>query len=234
MNEEDHVREQCIVKGNDLDTAYERLCAIDRILCGNIRFAKKGSAYLTACPTNLGTGMRASVMVYLPALASTGAARDMAAAAIRQGLTVRGAFGEGTGCEGDLYQISNGVTLNVTPEKIIEKVKRFSAKVISYERESRYDAYSKKPREFEDVCFRALGVLRSCVLLEYGEFLDLIGKVKLGVFLGFISAKNKELFDDLLVTARSCNLSLLMGGDAPENEKRAKFVKQALDGIISA
>ena len=231
INEEDHVREQCIVKGSDLYSAYGRLDSVDKILCGNLRFAKKGNAFLTTCPTNLGTGMRASVMVCLPALAANGGTGIMADLAERLGLTVRGAFGEGTENEGDLYQISNRTTLRVTPEKILESVGGFAAKVISEERKARYDAYALSPRKFEDDCLRALGILRSCVLLEYGEFLSLIGKVRLGVFIGFITAKNKELFDDLSVSARNYNLLSIAPGDESIAEKRAKFVKNALADI---
>ena len=112
INEEDHIREQYFMKGFDLETAYERLSGIDDLIASAIPFAyDKQFGYLTACPTNLGTGLRASVMLFLPAMARSGLMRAVAEEFSREGLTVRGAYGEGSGAEGALYQLSNERTL---------------------------------------------------------------------------------------------------------------------------
>ena len=134
INEEDHLREQCIVKGLDLQLAYETMSEIDGRISRSMKFAyDEQLGFLTACPTNLGTGLRASVMLFLPALTINGLMPRVIKAVARLGLTVRGIYGEGSRAEGYIYQISNEVTLGVTEEEIIQQVEETVKKVCDLE-----------------------------------------------------------------------------------------------------
>lgn len=226
VNEEDHVREQCILSGLDLKGAYRKLSAVDALLSRTFRFAKSGSAFLTSCPSNVGSGMRASVMVFLPALTNTSRINEIIEMALSRGLTVRGAFGEGSDTEGYLYQISNRTTLDGV-SAIIERVERFVTEVERIETDQRYDIFNADRNEFEDKCMRSLGILKSCRLLSYPECAELISSVKLGFYLGFIYLRNPTALDDLMVTVRPSTLKLVTGDDN-DLIARADYVKNAL------
>lgn len=229
INEEDHVREQCMVKGLDFEGCLARISSLDRILGVNCRFAAKNGFYYTACPTNLGTGMRASLMVFLPSLTYGGRIGRISELAANEGITIRGALGEGSYAECYYYQISNAVTIG-DPKKIIDNVKKFALSVCDEENELRIYNYNLQKSRTRDDCLRALGILTHSVILPYGEFCELISKVKLGISLGIIICNNSSQIDDLAVTARSTTLLLNSGGVSGdgEDEKRASYVKAAL------
>ena len=198
INEEDHIREQYFMKGFDLETAYERLSGIDDLIASAIPFAyDRQLGYLTACPTNLGTGLRASVMLFLPAAARAGLMRGIAEELSRDGLTVRGAYGEGSGAEGALYQISNERTLGRT------------------EREERARLLREDRAGIADVVLRSLGILTNCVRLTMREFMRYMANVKLGVALGLLSGSLEEL-DGLIMNVRPANIDQLNGGPPEE------------------
>lgn len=229
INEEDHIREQCMVKGMDFESALSRINNLDKVLSANCRFANKGGFYYTACPTNLGTGMRASLMMFLPALTKEGRIEGLSRLAASEGITIRGALGEGSFAEGYYYQISNSVTIGDV-KKIIEKVRNFALMVCNEEIELRKSQYLENPIKIKDVCLRALGVLTHCAMLSYGEFCEMISQVKLGIAHGIITCSNSSAIDDLAVTARP-NTLCLNGKDIAadsEDERRAVFVKNAL------
>ena len=231
INEEDHIREQSFVRGADVKRAYEVLSGVDKILCANLHFARNGKTYYTACPTNYGTGMRASVMMYLPALVKTGGTEELISAANAAGLVVRGGMGEGSPCSEDIFQVSNRVTVG-DELAIVKRVSAFVARIVRAEKDARYSIYNADPRSFEDDVCRALGTLKYCRLLSYEEFVSLIGKIKLGVFIGFVAVDDAALLDDLFVTARSANLELLKSyQNLSAEEKRAAVVKDALAAI---
>lgn len=231
INEEDHLREQCIFKGFDLDGAYSRISQLDKILGSNLRFSVKSGFYYTACPTNLGTGMRASVMAFLPALTNSGRLSDFAMLAYEKGITIRGAFGEGSASEGYYYQISNSVTVD-NVKSIINNVKNFTFLVADEEKKERKREYLKNPLKTKDESLRALGILTHSAILPYDEFGELIARVKTGISLGILSCDNSFAIDDLTVTARPNTLSL-NDNIASESldEKRAIFVKNALGSL---
>ncbi len=232
INEEDHVREQCLFKGLDLMSAYSRISALDTLLNRNLRFAKNGETYFTACPTNVGTGLRASVMLFLPALTYSCAIGEIQERATKIGLTVRGAFGEGSEAECFLYQISNEITLNVPPKNLITQVDSFSKQIVKEEIDERYALYTDYRALIDDKCLRALGILQNAVILGYEEFVDLISKVKLGIAMGIIKAQMPEVIDNLLVTARTNSLTLVEDIEANSlDEKRASYVRRALTQI---
>ncbi len=208
INEEDVVREQCFRKGLGLQEAYERLTAVDDELAKNLDLAfDKKFGYLTACPTNLGTGLRASVMMFLPALTESGKIGAMIKEVERLGLTVRGVYGEGSEAEGYLYQISNEVTLGVTEYDIITEVAGTVIEICRAERDQMELIYGgRNELKTMDKTRKAYGVLTNAVLLSYGEFLSHVAQVKLGAMLGMININELDKIDELIISTRPANI----------------------------
>lgn len=207
INEEDHVREQRLEKGFALKKAYEALSPLDRWLDKNLKFCKDERwGYLTACPTNLGTGMRASVMMFLPGLAKRNMIGALLTKAQAAGLTVRGVFGEGSDGESCLYQVSNEVTLGVTPERIVSNVESFVEELAELERTNLEIFYEQNVIAVQDNCMRAAGILQNCKILPYGELASLVSELKTGAMLDIIKLKNVCALDDMLVNARPAGI----------------------------
>ncbi len=207
VNEEDVIREQCIMKGLRLTEAYRRLEAVDDVLSKNLDVAyDEKFGYLTACPTNLGTGMRASVMVFLPALTESGRIKRVRADIEDRGLTMRGLYGEGSRAEGYNYQISNERTLGVSEEDILREVEETVLEICKAERSEMERLYGKNELVAMDKARRAFGILTNAVLLSYDEFLSYAADVKLGAMLGVIGISDLEAIDDLIVCVRPANL----------------------------
>lgn len=234
INEEDHIREQYFTKGFDLEKAYERISGIDDIVSESIAFAYDDTlGYLTACPTNLGTGLRASVMLFLPALTRHGIMRRLAPELKRAGLTVRGAFGEGSGTEGALYQISNEVTLGASEGKILSVVDDAVKKIVDMELLERDAMTKNEGLELADAVLRSYGVLTNCVRIDAREFLLRMADVKLGIALGFLEGSMEEL-DDLVIDMRPANINRLNGApmDAAGRDcYRAEYAGKVLRGM---
>ena len=207
INEEDVIREQCFMRGLRLKEAYERLTVLDDELDKylNIAFDKR-LGYLTACPTNVGTGLRASVMLFLPALTETGRIRDLIEEVQRLGLTVRGLYGEGSDAEGAIYQISNEVTLGASEYDILKEVEETVMEICQAERVEEERIYIKKELKTMDRAKKSFGVLTNAVMLSYSEFLSHIANVKLGAMLGMISISDVSAIDDLIISVRPANL----------------------------
>ncbi len=208
VNEEDIIREQCFMKSLSLMEAYKRLDAVDDELSKSLDIAyDRRFGYLTACPTNLGTGLRASVMMFLPALTESGKIGAMIKEAERLGLTVRGQYGEGSQAEGYIYQISNEVTLGVSEYDIISEVENTVIEICKAERDQMELLYGgKNELKTMDKTRKAFGVLTNAVLLSYGDFLSLVAQVKLGAMLGMISISELEKIDELIISARPANI----------------------------
>ncbi len=207
VNEEDVIREQCFMKGLRLTDAYKRLDKIDDELAKNLDIAfDKRWGYLTACPTNLGTGLRASVMMFLPALTESDKIGALIEEVGQLGLTVRGVYGEGSRAEGYMYQISNEVTLGVSEYDILREVEETVVRICDAELSEMERLYGKRELKTMDRAHKAYGILTNAVLLDYGEFLDNIAKVKLGAMLGMININDIEQIDDLIVSVRPANL----------------------------
>ena len=234
INEEDHIREQYFLNGYDLRRAYERISGIDDIISETIPFAyDKTLGYLTACPTNLGTGLRASVMLFLPALARRDRMRKLVPELKRLGLTVRGAFGEGSSAEGDLFQISNEVTLGVTEEEILSSVEQAVYVVCADELKERERMKKEGGIAFIDKILRAYGVLSNCMTLNTADFMQLMADVKLGVACEILDGNLQEL-DALLVDMRPANIDRLNGSALSQEDKdiyRAEYIGTALRGM---
>ncbi len=199
VNEEDHLREQCISKGFHLKEAYQRLSALDTRLSGVLDFAYDQSlGYLTACPSNLGTGMRASVMVFLPGLTWNGGLKKLLPLLREKRMTLRGAFGEGSNAEGYLYQLSNEQTLGVSEIELIERVSEVTMTICDQEVRAREKMLKTSETELRDRCLRAYGTLTNCALLDMEEFNSKIIDVRLGIFLKFFEVTDLDAFDSFL------------------------------------
>jgi len=207
VNEEDVIREQCFMKGLSLSEAYKRLDRVDDDLCKNLDVAYDDKwGFLTACPTNLGTGLRASVMLFLPALTVSGRITALIKEVKKLGLTVRGLYGEGSNAEGYMYQISNEVTLGVSEYDIINQVEETVQAICEAERDMMKKIFIKDELKTMDRARKAYGVLTNAVLLGYNEFLSHIAEVKLGAMLGLINISDVESIDDLIIRVRPANV----------------------------
>ena len=183
VNEEDHLRIQVLRSGLQLEEAWEQINAVDDQLEATLDFAfNPRFGYLTACPTNVGTGIRVSVMLHLPALKLTGEIEKVFRAAKELRLAVRGLYGEGTEATGDFYQISNQSTLGKSEEEIIGDFKHVVIpKIIDYEHHARRTLLNDQPLALDNKVWRALGLLRSARLIETEETLVALSHVRLGV-----------------------------------------------------
>lgn len=209
INEEDHLREQCILKGLDLRLAYDTISEIDAKLGKAMRFAyDEQFGYLTACPTNLGTGQRASVMMFLPALTLNGLIPKVIRSVSRLGLTVRGIYGEGSEAEGFMYQISNEVTLGVTEEEILCEVENVVGKICELENVERNNLkFGENSLSLKDECLRSYGILTNCAKLTSKELERLAAKVKIGATLGYINIPDVSLIDDIVVKLQPSSIT---------------------------
>ncbi len=209
VNEEDHLREQYICKGFDLWKAYERISGIDEGLASLYDFAfEEKLGFLTACPSNLGTGMRASVMMFLPALAITGRLKTLLPKIKGEGMTVRGAFGEGTTAEGYMYQVSNERTLGWTEAELIEQTSKTTMNLCDEEIRAREKLLKTDEEDLLDRCLRAYGILTNCAILSEEEFLSKMAEVRFGIVLGFLELLDSKGFDDFIEEMRSAAFRL--------------------------
>ncbi|WP_138205878.1 protein arginine kinase [Haloimpatiens lingqiaonensis] len=207
MNEEDHLRIQCITAGLNLKEAYETANILDNKLEENMQFAfDEKLGYLTACPTNLGTGLRASVMLHLPALVMEKEIEQVFTAISHLGMTIRGLYGEGSRSEGNLFQVSNQVTLGVSEQEIITNLIAVVKQIINQENIARERILKKYNYEIQDKIYRALGILRSAILLENSECLKLLSYVRMGVETGIIKDIEKNTLNELLIYSQPASL----------------------------
>src|SRR4051795_8006362 len=201
INEEDHLRIQCLRSGLQLEEAWEQINGIDDLLESKLDFAfHPRFGYLTACPTNVGTGIRVSVMLHLPALKMTGEIEKVFRAAKEMRLAVRGLYGEGTEATGDFFQVSNQTTLGKTEDDIISDFKHLVIpKIIDYEHHARRTLLNDKTIALDDKVFRALGTLRSARLLGSEDTLYLLSDLRLGVNPGRIKDIDVRTINELFL-----------------------------------
>jgi protein arginine kinase len=232
INEEDHIRIQCITAGLNLEEAYDLSNKIDDFLEEKLEYAfDEKWGYLTACPTNIGTGLRASVMVHLPALSLNNQINGLLNALAQVGMTIRGLYGEGSKPVGNIYQISNQVTLGRSEKEIVSNLKAIAIQVINEEKISRENLVKKYKNELEDRIYRALGILRSAVLLSSNECLRLLSDVRLGVEMGIIKDVDKVTLNNLLVNIQPAAIQREGSRNLSSSERdfnRAKLVREKL------
>lgn len=231
INEEDHLRIQVFSSGLNIEEVLKRAEEIDSFLASKLNFAfNKKHGFLTECPTNVGTGIRASVMVHLPALDATKNIRKVLNAVNGFGMNIRGLYGEGTDSQGNIYQISNKQTLGITEGEIVKNVKVITEKVIEQERLAR-KILSKNSIELEDKLLRSYGILSNCKKISSEESNILLSDIKLGVDLGIIPNLTDLKMNKLQVYTKPANLQKYEGKtfDSYERDvKRAEIIKKII------
>ena len=235
LNEEDHLRIQCIKPGFAIDEAFEQADDFDNRVDLNYAYSEE-LGYLTQCPTNLGTGLRASVMMHLPALTLNRQIESIAAQLPKLGLTIRGLYGEGSEVGGDLYQISNNITLGVSEAATLEKIKSLAERIIELERNARAEL-SKNDHTIDKIK-RAYGTLKHAHLISSSEFLRLYSAVRLGVTYGIVKSLDYKILDRLLVKVMPANLTL-SNNDAQLTQSnrdiaRAEYIQRELAQITNS
>ncbi|MEA4862184.1 MAG: ATP--guanido phosphotransferase [Victivallaceae bacterium] len=229
VNEEDHLRLQGLLPGLQLEKVYEQVNRLDDQLAGTLDFAfdpKLG--FLTSCPTNLGTGMRASVMLHLPGLVMTKEIGRAVQGITQLHLTVRGIFGEGSDNRGNLFQISNQSTLGESESEIIGRLGRVIAKLIEGEKFARGQLLSASPELLYDRVGRAYGTLRYSYILSVEEALNSLSMLRLGVDMGMFTAVDIHTVNDLFVKVNPAHLKRLTNSKLPPDAARAAMVREIL------
>lgn len=227
IGEEDHLRIQVTCGGMSLDKAYEIADKLDSKLCEKLNFAFDSElGFLTECPTNIGTGLRASVMLHLPVVESNGSISEITEAVSKIGLTVRGMYGEGTKAASALYQISNQITLGISEQSAVDNLRIITQQIIDKEKREREEL---NKLELEDIVYRAYGILTNARMLRSEEFMDLISKIKLGVSMGILNMENMKPIQ-MLIEIQPFMLQRKYGPLSPleRDEKRAKDVRETL------
>jgi len=222
VNEEDHLRIQVIRSGLALSEAFEQIDAIDDRIEDRIDFAYSPRfGYLTACPTNVGTGIRVSVMLHLPGLRITGEIEKVKRAAESMCLAVRGFYGEGSEAVGDFFQLSNQTTLGKSERAVLQDFEhRIIPKIIEYERLARRSLMEKRRHILEDQVFRALGTLRYARQLKADEALQLLSLARLGVHCGLLPDVNPSTINELILLVQSAHLQKAIRREIDQAERR--------------
>ncbi len=232
VNEEDHLRLQCIVAGLGVDQAWEMVSRLDDELEEHLNFSySKKYGYLTACPTNLGTGMRVSVLVHLPALAFVGDVDDVITALPESEIAVRGFYGEGSDAIGNIYQISNQLTLGRTENNVIARIHSTARRLVDLEREARLRLLDKSLMRLEDSVFRALGLLQNSRLMSSLEAMNLLSTIRLGSEVGMIDHVSRLAINQLMMLVQPAHLLKIYDKDLSDDERdmiRAEFIRQNL------
>jgi len=235
INEEDHLRIQVLRSGLQLEEAWEQINKLDDALEAKLDYSfHPRFGYLTACPTNVGTGIRVSVMLHLPALKLTSEIEKVFRAAKDMRLAVRGLYGEGTEATGDFYQISNQTTLGKSEEEIISDFKHLVIpKIIDYEHHARRTLLNDKTVALDDKVFRALGVLRHARLITSEDTLSMLSHLRLGVNLGRIKDIDVRTINELFLLTQPAHLQKIQGkrldGDV-RRQARAEYIRARLNG----
>lgn len=231
INEEDHLRIQCMAPGFNLEKCFESANMIDDTIEESADYAFDVQfGYLTCCPTNLGTGMRASVMVHLPALTMNGSINSVIDSLSQLGMTVRGIFGEGSKATGNIYQISNQVTLGETEENILEKFEQIITEVIEKERGLRRKIYESGKYQLEDKLMRSFGVLTNAVIITSSETMSRLSDVRFAVELGIIKNVDLQKLNTAMYAILPANIVKNYNvTDAAERDlKRAEIIRETL------
>jgi len=232
VNEEDHLRLQVMRSGLDLDGAWQEIDRLDDLLEQKVSYAfSEEFGYLTACPTNVGTGMRASVMLHLPALGLTKQIEKVFRALQKINLVVRGLYGEGSRASGDFYQISNQVTLGKSESTALSEIREVNQQIIAYERQARTALMRENRQGIQDRVARAFGTLQSATMMTSEETMELLSSVRLGVNLALIEDLPISTVNELFLHTQPAHLQKLMGAplDGEErNAARARYLRTRL------
>jgi protein arginine kinase len=232
VNEEDHLRLQVMRSGLALDEAWGEIDKVDDAIEGRLTYAfHEHFGYLTACPTNVGTGMRASVMLHLPALGITKQIEKVFKALQKINLVVRGLYGEGSRASGDLYQISNQVTLGRSEQRVLTEIREVITMILQYERQARQVLVRERKQDEQNRIARAIGTLSSATMITSEETMELLSAVRLGVHLNLLDDLPPTTVNQLFIHTQSAHLQKLMGTalDGEErNAARARYLRNKL------
>jgi protein arginine kinase len=235
INEEDHLRMQAIKSGLQLKTVFKLIDKVDTELEGELDFAYSPRlGYLTACPTNVGTGMRASAMVHLPAMVVSEQINQVVQAVNKLGLAVRGLYGEGTEALGNVFQVSNQTTLGEREADVIDRLNKVILQIIEHEENAREQLLEKKPRLVYDQVGRAYGVLSNAHTVSSKEALNLLSLLRMGVDLELFPANVRPIVDELFVIAQPAHVQKAAERKLTAEERdifRADLIRQRLKDV---
>ena len=236
VNEEDHLRLQALSPGLNLRACWQRVNALDDALEADTRYAFSPDwGYLTACPTNVGTGMRASVMLHLPALALLDEMSRTVKGIQKIGLAVRGLWGEGTEAHGNLFQVSNQVTLGEREETLLERLEQVVRELMEHEENARGRLLEKRETLLRDQTGRAVGILGRAHILASREALDLLSALRLGIESGMLKDVDRRVIDDLLLRVQPAHVQWSAGRRLTATERdeaRAAMVRGRLAAAL--
>jgi protein arginine kinase len=232
INEEDHLRIQCIRNSADIDATYAACEKVERIFDKAFDLAFDQSfGYLTSCPTNLGTGMRASFMLHLPALAMTGYIKGILDACGKIGVAVRGIYGENSETSGNMFQFSNQISLGRNEQEIIASIKSVKSQIVAHESRMRQELAHKGPIRLQDRVYRAYGTLQNARILTTDEFMRLWSDARLGVDMGIIRDVSTKELDKTLTLAQPAYIQKMFGRMLNSEERdvhRAALTRERL------
>lgn len=232
VNEEDHLRIQVMQSGFNLDETWKAINALDEQLSDKLEFAYLTNwGYLTACPTNTGTGMRGSVMLHLPALVMTKQINKVLAAISKLSFTSRGFYGEGTQALGNFYQISNQVSLGHSEGDIIQNINGLIRQVIEQEEQARQALLVQNRAMLEDKIFRSLGILKNAYIISSQETVELLSMVRLGIDLGVVKEVDKKSINELFIMIQPAHLQKIDGkklSTIERDSKRAALIRKKM------
>jgi len=233
INEEDHIRMQVMQSGFNLFEAWDIISRIDDALEKELRFAFLSDwGYLTACPTNTGTGMRGSVMLHLPALVMTRQIDRVLAAIAKLSFTTRGLYGEGTQATGNFFQISNQVALGLSESEIVENINSLIRQIVDQENAAREISLSKNKALLEDRISRSLGILKSAHIISSQETTELLSMVRLGSDVGIIKNLDRRTINELFILIQPAHLQKIENKKLTQAErdvKRAELIRSRLN-----
>lgn len=232
LNEEDHIRIQCLFPGLQLKEALDLAMELDDWIEEKVDYAfDEHRGYLTSCPTNVGTGLRASVMMHLPALVLNQQMNQIISAIHQLGLAVRGIYGEGSEALGNIFQISNQMTLGKSEEDIVDDLISVVKQLIAQERSAREALYKTSPHQLEDRVYRSYGTLKYSRIIQSKEAIQCLSDVRLGIDLGIIKNVSRSILNELLVFIQPGFLQQYSGGALRPNERdvrRASLIRERL------
>ncbi|RAV10224.1 protein arginine kinase [Paenibacillus contaminans] len=232
INEEDHLRIQCLRAGFQVQEAWETANQIDDIFETHLGYAfDENRGYLTSCPTNVGTGIRASVMIHLPALVVTQQINRILSAITQVGLAVRGLYGEGSEAIGNLFQISNQITLGQSEDEIIENLHSVVRQIIEHERAARAKLLSESGHRLADRVYRSYGILSHAIIMDSKEAAQRLSDVRLGLDLGILKNGSAQALNELLVMTQPGFLQQYAGKKLTPEERdirRAELIRRQL------
>ena len=238
INEEDHLRLQAVLPGLQAQAAWQQVDALDDDLGGALDYAHSAQwGFLTACPTNTGTGLRVSVLIHLPALVLTEDMERVMRGLTQMTFTVRGFYGEGTNALGNLFQISNQSTMGVSEEEIVEKLAEVTRQIMEHEREAQTALLKEASSQVEDKVWRAYGLLAHARVLSSQEFMNLLSAVRLGRSLGLMGKMSSGFINQLMIITQPSHLQAEAGVDLSPEERdvrRADVVRRRLAELGAA